>query len=337
MRTSLVLRSHTNPTPNNRYHVWLIWVLIAWVISTPPCLQSGKLVFTHPIQVPESDVDFFLPGSPIPSRHRNFFSHLFPSAARILEFPTRADQDRHVMDMLLRQKLFVWALRGGYGSAQLWSTLELHKDRMPPKVIVGYSDVTFLHLWADYMGWPSLHAMMPYCFLAPQHPENWNRLKTILMHKKGILVYKDIRPLNQLALRCRYLNNFTIIGGNLSILSTSIGTPWQIRSRKRMIFIEEVSETPEKIKRYLLHLKQSGVFKGAKAILIGDMPVGTEGALKEFANTMAIPVFHAPWFGHGFCNSPLPFGSPASIQYVEKEQMFQLQAHYNYECLTGSS
>jgi muramoyltetrapeptide carboxypeptidase len=123
----------------------------------------------------------------------------------------------------------------------------------------------------------------------------------------------DIFPLNHRA------QNFTeaeakMIGGNMTVIQTSLGTPWQIEAKDKIIFFEEVDERGYRIDRMFFHFEQAGIFNGVKAIVIGDIsPVKekngtdlTEVAVSRFCARVNIPVFRINGIGHGKNNNPLP-------------------------------
>ncbi len=154
-------------------------------------------------------------------------------------------------------------------------------------------------------------------------------LKNILLGKvKEVSI--ELQPLND-----KPINNIQsrIIGGNLCLIQTSIGTFWQLDTRKKIVFLEEVNERGYKIDRMLEHLRQAGLFEDIHALLLGDFIKGeelsatslVEPVLQRFAKSCAFPVLRCPGVGHGFRNHPLPLGTSAILQSNANQTMLLAQ------------
>lgn len=161
--------------------------------------------------------------------------------------------------------------RGGYGTAALLDAVELPRG-LRPKLLVGYSDVTLLqaYLWSRFH-WPSLYG--------PMIAEGWNHgagtgrgydLNSFLNASggkhKSWTVPLDAEPL------ARGDVAGVLLGGCISLLETTIGTPWEFDTRGAILFLEDRGEKPYQLDRMLLHLQQAGKFRGVRAIVLGDFP-----------------------------------------------------------------
>ena len=106
-----------------------------------------------------------------------------------------------------------------------------------------------------------------------------------------------------------------LTGGNLCLLTCSLGTAWQTNPRDKILFLEDIDERGYRVDRMLTHLQQAQAFEGVKAIIFGDFVRGMEAngtslippVLKRFAESTSIPIFSLPGCGHGAENFPLPF------------------------------
>ncbi len=170
----------------------------------------------------------------------------------------------------------LWSARGGYGSARLLPMLEKLSRRKAPsrrKLFVGFSDSTalieFVHRrW----GWETLHAAMPglrkFCVLSA---EEWDSLVAY--------IGGDIDPIRapwaqaelkfigrapKVAIRGK------MIGGNLSVLTSLVGTRYALRARDRIVFLEDVDENLYRVDRMVQQLLASGSLKGARAVVLGN-------------------------------------------------------------------
>lgn len=202
--------------------------------------------------------------------------------------------------------------RGGYGSARLIPSLAQLDPNKIPKLFIGMSDITSLNLFLQQnWQWPTLHgALSSDKFSA----ESFTWMNSFLFGKNKHIELIGC-PLNFSAQNAEMIES-TIIGGNLSLIQASIGTPWQINCDNKILFLEDISERGYQIDRMLEHLRQANLFKNAAAILLGDFMGGKEPdgssliepVLQRFAENCKIPVLQVSGIGHSYHNVPLPLG-----------------------------
>ncbi len=154
--------------------------------------------------------------------------------------------------------------RGGYGTIRLIENLDFTAFIQNPKYIIGFSDITVLHCKLQQLKIESVHACMPVSF------EN----NTISSLKSLINVLKN--ETNSYTFKSNTYNKLgkttaPVIGGNLSILSSLMGTPLEINTDKKILLIEEVDEAMYVIERLLLQLKIAGKFEHLKGLIIGGI------------------------------------------------------------------
>lgn len=215
----------------------------------------------------------------------------------------------------------IWCLRGGYGSHQLLKGLSQVKKPVP-KAFLGLSDITSLHLFLNQeWNWSTIHGCHIDRFAKGEgSPVEERRLKNLLFGKRQQWEYK-LTPLNAKAFEERKISG-KIVGGNLITLQSSFGTRFQIQSRNRILFFEEIGERAYRIDRVFEQMDQLGLFKGIKAILLGQFTGGEEPGgkslvpkyLREFAQSKSFPIFGGVKSGHGKNQHPVCFNTPASIQ-----------------------
>jgi muramoyltetrapeptide carboxypeptidase len=158
--------------------------------------------------------------------------------------------------------------RGGAGAAQLLAGLDPALFRAHPKVFVGYSDVTFLHLLLHRGGLVTFHGPM----VAREWADGGVHLDSFRAAVMGegapyVTETDELEPLrNGTGLG-------TLRGGCLSILAAAAGTPWAFRPDPEgtILFLEDVDERPYRIDRLLFQLRASGAFEGVRGIVLGDM------------------------------------------------------------------
>lgn len=222
----------------------------------------------------------------------------------------------------------IWCLRGGYGSGRLIPKLaSLRLKALPPKLFIGMSDITALHLFLQRnFQWPTIHGPSVRQVADNDVDENnIQELKKIMFGQKKTLLYDELIPLNDNAAKNITIET-KITGGNLCLVQSSIGTKWQIDARRKIIFLEEINERGYRIDRMLQHLEQAGIFTDVKAILLGDFTGGKEPdgsslidpVLKRFAENCDFPVLRCPGIGHDKFNRPLPLGTKTKLSLGEK-------------------
>ena len=163
----------------------------------------------------------------------------------------------------------VVSYQGGYGSVRLLPLLDLTPLREQPKWIVGFSDVTMLHMALGRLGVESLHATMPgkFRFGADEKPEaivSDESLRSALFGR-WTRIDAAAHPLNVSGTA-----RGRLAGGNLSLLCSAIGTPEQPDfDTPTVLFIEEIGEQMYRLDRMMQQLERSGILAKCKAVLVG--------------------------------------------------------------------
>lgn len=222
----------------------------------------------------------------------------------------------------------VWSLRGGYGSQRLLPYLDQIKAAPKRrKVFIGLSDATVLHDWIHHH-WrqPTLH----FSVLSKMQQTSANSKKMFQQLFLGAAKYQKFSRLKLIhsprSLEKKKKIISSVTGGNLTMIQSSIGTPWNFSRKNKILFLEDVNEKPYQIHRALWQMRQSGVFQGVRALIFGkwekaiDKEVKTQ-VLAPFARQCAFPVFLDLPCGHHAENLPLPLGAKAELA-VEKDRGF---------------
>jgi muramoyltetrapeptide carboxypeptidase len=224
----------------------------------------------------------------------------------------------------------VWPIRGGSGAISLLSSLDYGLIAANPKILIGYSDITALHLaihartgLVTFHGPVASSTFTPYVLeqlravlMAPQ--PNW----TITMSGDNAAKAQDapqyaIRTVREGQARGR------LLGGNLSLVSALAGTPYAADFRKAILFLEEVNEAPYRIDRMMTQLQLSTGFEHAAALVIGinegcgapdDEPSLTlDETLDQHMAPLVIPAVSGYSFGHIRDQCVLPVGLMAAL------------------------
>jgi muramoyltetrapeptide carboxypeptidase len=228
----------------------------------------------------------------------------------------------------LRKALFardsraVWCVRGGYGAIRIIQRLQSLKPPRQPKLLIGYSDATTLHQLLNlFWGWPSLHGPLLDRLGNPGHREDeLAELAAVLLGGAPATVFANLVPLNAAARRRQRIDS-RLTGGNLTVLQSTLGTALQ-RRPTGMLFLEDIGERGYRIDRMLEQLRQAGVLRHIKAIVLGTFLGGAESdgsnlgpaVLERFARSLPIPVLAGIDAGHGAWQRPLFLHSRAQLR-----------------------
>ena len=203
----------------------------------------------------------------------------------------------------------VLCLRGGYGCLRLLDRIDTELLlRHPDKLLIGFSDITSLHLLRDGLGLLGLHAPMPASNLLDD-PEGWAVLAADL--RRGYSAGRVIAPPSEPDPLSRGERaRGRLIGGNLAVLCSQIGTPWAPRAEGAILFLEEVGEAPYRVDRLLAQARHAGVLDAAAGFLIGSFNDADDASevLADYLAPLGKPVLAGWPSGHCRPNEALPLG-----------------------------
>ncbi len=205
------------------------------------------------------------------------------------------------------------AARGGYGAARLLAQLDVEEVRAARKLLVGFSDVTALHaLWAR-AGLRSLHGTMV-CGLGRDTHDEAQRARWFRAVEGDVPSPIDaLRPLTA----SRAVVSGRLLGGNLAVLASLVGTPHLPSFAGAVLFLEDIGERPYRLDRMVTQLRLAGLLDRLAAIVLGtftDCGPGKDGVSAEDAITgclagLDVPVLAGVPTGHVDDNLELPFGA----------------------------
>jgi muramoyltetrapeptide carboxypeptidase len=230
---------------------------------------------------------------------------------------TIADRSKALNDALLDDSCDgVWWARGGYGTSELlalvpWSSVKQAK----PKPIIGFSDACAAQSALYVMtARQSIHGAMP-------ATSTWNQnTKDDINQLLGFIKGESTSGEFEVSGSTSCLEG-TVFGGNLAVLSSLIGTPYLPKSfRNHILLFEDIAENPGRVIRMLNQWKQSGLFAGVAAIILGsftglggDLPDNSTVLIHEARKRFDIPIFNTTCFGHVSPNFHFVIGSQGKI------------------------
>lgn len=240
-----------------------------------------------------------------------FHSHEDPQRLKLLKRALNAKDSRAV-----------WCLRGGYGANRLLPELQKMTAPSQAKMLIGYSDITSLLVFVNQKWkWTCFHGPLLETLISGRLPMSQvQECRDVVFGKKRELKF-DLRPMNAKAQKIKKMQA-PLMGGNLVVLESAIGTASAPRLKGRILILEEVGERGYRVDRMLEHLKQSGLLKDCKAVVFGDFLHGDERdgknfvsfAVQRFASENLLPCFSGLELGHGEKNRMIPFGPVGVLQ-----------------------
>ncbi len=228
-----------------------------------------------------------------------------------------ADRARRFEEAYLRDDIkAIFLTRGGYGSARLAARLDSRRFMGRHKIVVGFSDATFLLHWLQRASRMVVYHGPGVATRQFSSARNRAYLRRVLFGDSSLPAALPCRPW----LRPRATAG-VLTGGCLSLLVTTLGTSAEIETRGRLLFIEDVNEQPFRVDRMLTHLRLAGKFAGLRGLVFGEMK-GCEGARGELWEILAdffkdddFPVARGLPCGHGQVNRTLPLGLGACLEF----------------------
>ncbi len=161
----------------------------------------------------------------------------------------------------------IWGARGGYGSVRILDALDFTKFKEHPKWIIGYSDITALHSHIHNLGVETIHGMMG-TSMQFEEEESEESIKTL---KKALFGHELNYEVESSEYNREGNSEGEIVGGNLTLLLTMLGSESSISTDGKILFIEEIGEYKYHIDRMLQSLKRAGYFENCKGLIVGDM------------------------------------------------------------------
>ncbi|MDR0906095.1 MAG: LD-carboxypeptidase [Oscillospiraceae bacterium] len=227
-----------------------------------------------------------------------------------------ADINRAFADASVRG---VICIRGGYGAHRLMNLIDFDIIRANPKPLFGYSDITALHIAINQLaGVATYHAPMP-------GTEWYKGLDAFTEAQTRAVLFG---PLPREAAPATVLSagsaRGVLTGGNLSLIVSTLGTPYEIDTRGKILFIEDVDEEPYAIDRMLLHLRDSGKLADCAGIVLGAFTNCVAGKKEPVSLTLGEifaellpadkPVLSDFQCGHILPTLCLPMGAEVAIE-----------------------
>ena len=228
-----------------------------------------------------------------------------------------AERAEALMECFLNPDIkMIWCLRGGYGTGRILSFLDFEKIKQHPKILLGMSDVTALHI--------ALNSLNSVTFLGPLAADLFVPTKG-----EGSTFALD-QVLDLLSSNQMMGKEWTdpsietiqggkakgqLVGGNLTLIASMIGTPWQIQTKDNILILEDVGEKPYRVDRLLFQLKNSGLLENCAGVILGAWTDCGDvyPVLKEYFLSASYPVINGFPTGHISGQVTLPLSSTVEL------------------------
>ena len=224
----------------------------------------------------------------------------------------------------------IFTIRGGWGSARLLPLVNWNTIRARPKLLIGSSDITALHLAiAAHAGFPTVHAPNA---ASSWQDISWRSFQGLAFHGQTLTLASSMVPDPDPLTSQRWPASTIrpgrargrLLGGNLSVLAALVGTPWLPRFDGAILFLEDIGEAEYRIDRMMSQLAQAGILRRVKGVVFGQCTRCTSNIpgyigftvpqlLQDYLLPLNVPAFYGANVGHVANQLSLPVGARVEI------------------------
>jgi muramoyltetrapeptide carboxypeptidase len=243
---------------------------------------------------------------------------VFPSVFKRFDFLGGTDEERATdLNAALNdpQIRAIWCTRGGYGVQRIVDRLDLDALVGDPKLVIGFSDITALHLAL----WRRVRLATIHGPVASQLDRGAGSITALgayhtIMTTEPVTVRAEPQE-PTFSVRSRGRAEGTLLGGNLSLVAATVGTPDWPDLDRAILLLEDVGEEPYRVDRMLTHLLRSGVLSRAAGVAIGQFTECGEvtGVLAERLGLLGVPMLGGLPVGHADQHLAVPLGTRAVL------------------------
>lgn len=219
-------------------------------------------------------------------------------------------------------------MRGGYGCNRLVELLDFEMIKRNPKIFVGYSDITTLHIALnEKANLITFHGPMAVSnFTGNYNRDTYENFIEILSNLKDEQSIKNITK--ELGVLNEGRAKGKLVGGNLATLIATLGTEYDLDYNGKILFLEDIGEKTYKIDRFLNQLKKHGVFEKIEGLVLGDFKNCTQASEKDmtllevfqnYFKELKKPIIYNFESGHSEPMLTLPLGAICEIDTYNKE------------------
>ncbi len=229
----------------------------------------------------------------------------------------------------------VFVTQGGYGSAQLVDKLDYDLIRKNPKIFIGFSDITMLHLAiGKFAGLLTFHGPGMCRFNDEEMTDyTYRQMLKALSSDAPVGTIPLADPKKWLYALEGGVCEGEVIGGNLTLICSSLGTPYEIDTAGKILLLEDVDTEPWLFDHMLCHLRNAGKLKDAAGVVVGEcvncvpyeykpgyyIDTSLEDVLNYYLRPLGVPVLYGLPLGHTRDMATIPLGTCARLDCEKKE------------------
>ncbi|MBQ4595810.1 MAG: LD-carboxypeptidase [Firmicutes bacterium] len=217
----------------------------------------------------------------------------------------------------------IFCLRGGYGTTRLLPMLDFEMIKNNPKIFIGYSDISSLHFNVNQKcDLITFHGPMPTTDYRVHEGFTNDSLRTCLFAHEKLKTIGNPEGEEIITLREGFAKG-TLVGGNLSLMAGTLGSPYEVDTKGKIFFIEDVDEMPFRLDKMLTALALAGKFRDCEGIILGTFERCEEAdhpslSLREIFEEVVLP-WGKPTVlnlraGHIYPQSTLPMGAEVNFE-----------------------
>lgn len=241
------------------------------------------------------------------------------------------DRARDINDMFGNPEVdAIMCLRGGYGSPHILPLLNYALIAENPKLFIGYSDITAIHTaLGQRAGLATVHGPMLASDIADDFRDFSLHSLLGVLQGQGVLGELQNPPGEEIACLVPGVVQGKLVGGNLSLITATLGTPYELDTRAKLLFLEDVGEEPYRIDRMLTQLALAGKLDDAAGFVIGDWADCTSqhytdgftviDLLTEIVTPYQKPTIYNVKAGHCEPTLTLPFGVDVTVDALQRK------------------
>lgn len=227
--------------------------------------------------------------------------------------------------------------RGGYGTGRFVDNIDYELIKENPKIIWGYSDITYLHTAIrQETGLITFHGPMLATDIANEAFDERSGRMFEQLFSPLTLTYDDSFSETELTTLVDGKATAPIVGGNLSLIVSTLGTPYELDTRDKLVLIEDIGEMPYRIDSMLNQLKLAGKIDDASGFIIGDFAESDPGdrvslsldeVVHHYFGHLTIPVMSGFKIGHCYPHFAIPLGVEATLDTNTKRLIIKPGVH----------
>lgn len=213
----------------------------------------------------------------------------------------------------------IFCVKGGYGTMRMLDQLDYEAVKANPKIFLGYSDITAMHIaYLEKCGLVTFHGPMPAsCWVDDMDDYSFRSMLQMMMEPEAEMIIRNPADIEARTIIPGTAEGM-LVGGNLSLIDGLLGTPYELDTKGKILFLEDIGEKTYRLDHMLTHLRLAGKFDDCAGIVLGtfvDCPIefpdfgfSLEEIVRDVVEPCGKPIFTGLQAGHCSPKMTLPLG-----------------------------